>query len=667
MSVNDQISRISSNIAASYAAVQEKGGTLPSSRNSQNLAAAIRSISSGSTPVVAAPGTAYDSFKRTVLTGKRTAGTFTDFTPDIIIADLSNAGSADNASADSGILFDDGYSRWTPIYDEASGQVKYLLSTINNNTTRYSFHDWNTDTEVSMSSNTDVQMIHLPLVQDFSGNSNIGCQSTYDTLTASATLVSGAPYEKTSTSQADKYYLTGIQAGATIRNRWIRGSNAYKYFSAVGSIATIPGTNTNNAWGAYVGVNNVTFENCVFESCKGINAVNCSGLTIRNCIFKDSASPIHLKGVSNVTIDHCTIDINNTGLYIISAIYVGTDCSNINITNTSVFSAGSCGKAFRFGNDGSQYVNTVSATINNCYVSGSFSSVIFAIGHASVTASNIKADLCRSWLSSEPNKSGTTYDPIYRCDDTSTLSLTDVTTNMDYDRVLKNTKVTETRHSHPIVSPLQRIVGTSSSGSSGGSGGDVVYQDKTVTPSASTQTVTADSGNTLRTVTVSGDSDLIASNIKSGVNIFGVTGTLNPGSGGLSNDTGWKYTDVFAADQYDPTGGIVTLKDGFVPDLILISGGSYTESDGSTLNVTAALMNIPAFGTNKWADTTMWTSSLFANNILDWNTYKDLWSVDFYASYYGTDVYLSCSGYNGDNNQDYPVIGARFQYRAIKF
>lgn len=56
-------------------------------------------------------------------------------------------------------------------------------------------------------------------------------------------------------------------------------------------------------------------------------------------------------------------------------------------------------------------------------------------------------------------------------------------------------------------------------------------QAKTVTPSASTQTVTAASGyDGLSKVTVNGDADLVAENIKNGVNIFGVTGTYE-GSG----------------------------------------------------------------------------------------------------------------------------------------
>lgn len=52
-------------------------------------------------------------------------------------------------------------------------------------------------------------------------------------------------------------------------------------------------------------------------------------------------------------------------------------------------------------------------------------------------------------------------------------------------------------------------------------------QNKSVIPSAIEQQITADSGYTgLGTVTVSGDSDLVSENIKSGVNIFGVVGNV---------------------------------------------------------------------------------------------------------------------------------------------
>ena len=47
MSIQSEISRISGNIADAYTAVDAKGGTLPATQNSDNLAAAIESISGG--------------------------------------------------------------------------------------------------------------------------------------------------------------------------------------------------------------------------------------------------------------------------------------------------------------------------------------------------------------------------------------------------------------------------------------------------------------------------------------------------------------------------------------------------------------------------------------------------------------------------------------------
>lgn len=61
-------------------------------------------------------------------------------------------------------------------------------------------------------------------------------------------------------------------------------------------------------------------------------------------------------------------------------------------------------------------------------------------------------------------------------------------------------------------------------------GGGKPEQSKTVTPNAAGFTVTPDAGKTLSSVVVNGDSDLAAGNIKSGVDIFGVTGTLQPGT-----------------------------------------------------------------------------------------------------------------------------------------
>ena len=66
----------------------------------------------------------------------------------------------------------------------------------------------------------------------------------------------------------------------------------------------------------------------------------------------------------------------------------------------------------------------------------------------------------------------------------------------------------------------------------------VPTQSKTVTPTSTTQNITPDSGKFLSKVTVAGDSDLVAENIKSGVNIFGVTGTYEGGGGDTSAEDG---------------------------------------------------------------------------------------------------------------------------------
>ena len=60
----------------------------------------------------------------------------------------------------------------------------------------------------------------------------------------------------------------------------------------------------------------------------------------------------------------------------------------------------------------------------------------------------------------------------------------------------------------------------------------VPTQTKSVTPKSTSQDITPDSGKFLSKVTVTGDSNLVAGNIKSGVSIFGVSGTLEGDSSG---------------------------------------------------------------------------------------------------------------------------------------
>ena len=125
---------------------------------------------------------------------------------------------------------------------------------------------------------------------------------------------------------------------------------------------------------------------------------------------------------------------------------------------------------------------------------------------------------------------------------------------------------------------------------------DQELQSKTVTPSASQQTVSPDSGYYgLSSVTVNGDADLVAGNIKKDVEIFGVTGTFEGGTtptGTISiTQNGTVDVTNYATADVNVSGGSSTL----ITKTITANGTYNASSDNAdgysqvTVNVAGGL------------------------------------------------------------------------------
>ena len=151
-------------------------------------------------------------------------------------------------------------------------------------------------------------------------------------------------------------------------------------------------------------------------------------------------------------------------------------------------------------------------------------------------------------------------------------------------------------------------------------------ETKTITPSASQQTVSPSSGKLLSKVTVNGDSNLVAGNIKNGINIFGVTGTMK---GGFPNGTEWTQSNVTTGvfwSCYYGNGIWVATSD----------SGAYYSTDGKiwTLsNLTRATYSVRY-------DNSMWVVGCLG--IAYYSTDGKTWTQATYIHITGSSVKLRC-------------------------
>lgn len=145
-----------------------------------------------------------------------------------------------------------------------------------------------------------------------------------------------------------------------------------------------------------------------------------------------------------------------------------------------------------------------------------------------------------------------------------------------------------------LISQIQTALQNKASAS------EPVLQAKTVTPTSNAQNVTPDSGyDGLSQVTVNGDANLKAENIKSGVSIFGITGTASSGGSNSGNIDTCELRVAGAGPcnvvymTSDNSGGVCTdvSLSSVVHNNLTAVCGSYVSIIGNSSNATAGDIN----------------------------------------------------------------------------
>lgn len=178
-------------------------------------------------------------------------------------------------------------------------------------------------------------------------------------------------------------------------------------------------------------------------------------------------------------------------------------------------------------------------------------------------------------------------------------------------------------------------------------------QSRTVTPSASQQTITPASGyDGLSSVIVNGDADLIASNIKSGVNIFGVTGNL---VGGLTYLTG-TYTPTSDSSSFN-----ITLSPAQTTESSIVC---IYDTNASTAP-TPSNISLIGVNLNKMLGVALTTSYYGISHCLYRNSSNFLTTqTSMYTSYYTGRIFAR-NGFRLDSSPSTWVAGRTYRWYVI--
>lgn len=172
----------------------------------------------------------------------------------------------------------------------------------------------------------------------------------------------------------------------------------------------------------------------------------------------------------------------------------------------------------------------------------------------------------------------------------------------------------------------------------------VPTQTKTATPSAASQDVTPDSGKFLSKVTVNGDSNLVAGNIKSGVSIFGVAGSYEgSGGGGSGGNVGTCNVTFIHNGVATPPGGMAAYTTVNMITLALDEGVwyPYVYDDFAITNTTIvnSVVNLSSSGSYLFQ---VLVESLDGTSYVIWEGGA---TAEIYIGYSDTTITITDNGY----------------------